>query len=563
MEDEDDEYLFADNSGKHYAYATEWNEDTTYYSRTDIVNYGYVGASSTISANSYTTISVNVMVSGDAEAHIYLIDPETNEILGLEPPEITFYYAEHGNVLDEEYDSSWSDREHRRHIVYEMRDDGLYEKYNDSDDTNLYANIYNLTNTYDDSDFEHEDFYEEVDGGYSYISFDDLEAGETYYTLNGEGQYVLASHFLTTTDGVRVYEYSSDDECYYYLVDEEYTYIDSDDEEQTAYRQVRGDIDGDGEPDEIIGFDKSYARDYEQITKEMTPYHVTVGNTNGEWVTVNFIIHTGSESITYRLELWSGERDSYGTEREGAVAFDYSAYSISDSSYSSLISEYEGGLIEEMNKILQSENLLSGLKSASENLSYYAGYIEEKHESGELSDDGYKELLEIEEKYTAYYYTFSLYDSSNYVPWNATTADDGETGYYYDATDYVETLCYFEYKIMDGDTVTMYNIFYNYAPVDTSVEIGTVSASTEEEEESETSYEVWLLITSIILSVVLIITLIIILVRNTVRYVNRRRRGAKHNRERNVYKRRERYIRRLHLDADNPDAGNGDGSAQQ
>ncbi|MCD8285697.1 MAG: hypothetical protein LUD50_00500 [Clostridia bacterium] len=577
----------------------EYDENTTYYTTASICNYGFVSSTSTFSSSGYTTISINVMVSGDAEAHIYLIDPDTNDILGYETPEYTFWYDDDGNVLDAQYDSSWTDKEHRTHIVYSTRDDGLYDNYQDTSDDGVYANIYNYDRVYQNIDFESDTFYEKGEDGKGVrVMYDDLEDGTDYYA--DESCSVLQDHYLVATDGTRVFEWSAEDKAYYYLVDEEYTYYDDDDEEVTAYRQVHATDDDDKEI-VVQGFDKQYTRDYEQITQDQTPYTVTIGNTNGQWVAVNFIIHTGNLSKSYRVELWSGDRDQSGvgddnSYSEGAIAFDYSAYSITDDNYDDLLSEYETSITDLYRDLLMSVTdettgrttypLVAAMPSYSQNIAFYEKYVEALINSDtdtlvdllDVDSDKAQELISKASTitqddvdkikdisgYTALYYTYSFYDSASYVPWNAETAADGETGYDYDASDYTEALAYFTYnkydnKDADGnEMISEYNIFADYSVVDKEIEIGTVTIEEEEEEESETTYSVWLLVTSIILTVVLIVTLVAILIRDIAKNV-RRKKGYK-SKEKNMYRKRERYIRRLHL-APTEDEGQNPGDA--
>ncbi|MCD8306752.1 MAG: hypothetical protein LUD51_00780 [Clostridia bacterium] len=552
-----------------------FDEDTTYYDLTSICNYGFVSSTNTFSSSGYTTISLNVMVSGSATAYIYLIDPDTNDILGFETPEYTFWYDDDGSVLDAEYDTTWTDKEHRTHIIYSMRDDGLYDNYKDTTDDGVYANIYNYDKVYQNIDFEDDLFY---DAEGNSVIYDDLEDGVDYYTDNTAT--VLQDHYLVASDGTRVFEWSAEDKAYYYLVDEEYTYYDDDDEEVTAYRQVRAREDQDDEDSPYIvvqGFDTQYVRNYTQITQDAAPYYVTIGNTNGQWVTVNFIVHTGNLSKSYRVELWSGERGTSGVGTDnsydtGAIAFDYSAYSITDDNYDDMLSEYETAITDAYRNLLLSTSteLVAALPSFSQNIAFYQKYVNalidqdadtladllgvdtEKantliQAASSLTTDTVAEEFDFDAKY----YTYSFYDSTSYVPWNAETAADGETGYDYSASDYTEALAYFTYNRHDNtgvnneDMITEYNIFADYSVVDKEIEVGTVTIEEEEEEESETTYSVWLLVTSIILTVVLIVTLVAILVRDIAKNV-RRKKGYK-SKEKNMYRKRERYIRRLHL----------------
>ncbi|MCD8294439.1 MAG: hypothetical protein LUE27_04215 [Clostridia bacterium] len=600
--------VFLSTTGKKLRKVTEddeYDEDTTYYSLKNICNYGFVSSTSTFSSSGYTTISLKVMVSGDATAYIYLIDPDTNDILGYETPEYTFYYDDDGSVLDAEYDTTWTDKEHRTHIIYSMRDDGLYDNYKDTEDDGVYANIYNYDKVFKNIDFEDDTFYEkDENGNVVKVIYDDLEDGTLYYA--DESCTVLQDHYLVATDGTRIFEWSAEDEAYYYLVDEEYTYYDDDDEEVTAYRQVRAREDQDDEDSPYIvvqGFDEQYTRSYDPISQEDTPYSFVIGNTNGQWVTVNFIVHTGNLSKSYRVELWSGERGTSGvaddnTWSEGAIAFDYSAYSITDDNYDSLLSEYETSITDQYRNLLLDVTstddtgattypLVAALPSFSQNIEFYENYLDAliakdtdaladllgvtadkaselvNAASGKITQDDINAIKDGND-YTALYYTYSFYDSTSYVPWNAETAADGETGYDYSASDYTEALAYFTYnkygyKDADGNPmVSEYNVFADYSVVDKEIEIGTVTIEEEEEEETETSYSVWLLVTSIILTVVLIVTLVAILIREIVRNV-RRKKGYK-AKEKNMYRKRERYIRRLHL-APTEDEGQNPGSA--
>lgn len=501
-----------------------FDENQTYYSFNQVVNYGYIGASSTLSADSYTTVSVKVMVSAGATAYIYLVDTETREVLGYSTPEVTFWYDDDGNVLDEEYDDGWTDREHRQHIIYTLRDDGLYEK-----DGKLYANLYNLTKVYNDPQFEHDTFY---DASGNPVSFDDLTEGKDYWT--DANKTTVAEHFLCASDGTRVYEYFEGN--YYYLIKK--TTTNAEGEEVT--NKVKGE-------NVIQAFDKKYARNTDKITADRAPYTAVVGDTNGKWVTVNFLIHTGSESKNYRLELWSGERNSAGeteTAASGAVAFDTSSYSVSESNYASLLSEYEQTIIGKYNKILSDEGLIGEVASNSENIAYYETLFVTLNDR--LSAAAKDKIAEIRKDYAAMYYTYTLYDAENYVPFNADTAADGETGYVYTQSEYSETLAYFTYTINDEDgNLSSYNVFADYSAVDKNIEVGTKDDDDTKDDEEEVSYEVWLLISSIILVVVLLITLLSILIRDIVKRI-RLKKGVKLQ-SKNAYKKRERYIKRLHL----------------
>lgn len=505
-------------NGKHYAQATEWNEETTYYSISDIVNYGFVSNSKTISANGYETISVKVKVSEGAVAYIYLVDANnTRNLLSYSTPVYSFNYDEEGNVLDAPYDSEWKETEHRSHIVYTLRDDGLYEAKG-SEDNKLYANLYNLTKSYKNYKFEHDTFYDKEGNA---VSFDDLVDGEEYYpSATDRSKY--ADHYLVAKNGTRVYEYI--DGTYYYL---EY------DKNDKAYKTTVA----------VENFDKDLAN-YKSWNEDL---FVKVENTNGEWLTVNFFIHTGSESKNYRLELWSGSRTETGVEnfnaaKPGAVAFDYSAYSVTSSNYSTLINEYSGNIIAAYQELLGDE--LANVTSNNESISYYEELTASLIEEGKLNQ------ADVDAKlgafgYEAKYYTYNLYDSAAYVPFNANTASEGDTGYDYKAADYSETLAYLTCKDEEQNS---YNVFADYSAVDQSISMNSSNDTDDgdEDEETETNFgDLMLYIASIILVVVLLITLISLLVRKLIK-VLRKNNSAKTN-SKNAYRQRDRYIKKLRI----------------
>ncbi len=513
------EYFIKDGDNYVAADTKEWSEDETYYSAAKLAkNYGFIGNSESVSSSSYKTISVRVMVSGGATAYIYLVDTTDNKPLGFDVPDVSFYYDDDGNVLSEEFDEKWTDSQHRAAIVYTLRDDGLYDGAD-----GVYANIWNLTPRFKYPRFEKNTFY---NANGELVNYDKLQDGELYYSDKEATK--LADHYLCV-DTTRVYEYDSSTGSYYYLVN-----------------GARG--------PQVKGFDKSYAR---YTAPQAKPeYSMEIGPTldnNGkpQWVTVNFVIHTGNEQKNYRLELWSGKRDETGADGlsagdavTGAVAFDYSSYSITDSNYSGVLSEYE-----------------SAIKDV------YIGIIAEKDasklgEAGKLNINGLKSLAEelatkeeitaafkaagVDENYSAQYYAFSWYDSAQYVPFNAEIAETGQTGYDFTASANAETLVYFKTY---NEAEKSYNMFFDYSAVDQTVNLSTSSNNSDSDTDTDTETtggeSAWLLITSIILVVVLLFAMLAILVRQLWKKYGKTREAK--NMQKNNYKKRERYMRKLKL----------------
>ncbi len=538
LDDDSTETADVTLNGKKYksAKGTTYSDDETYYSLTDVVNYGYYGASKTVAANGREVISVRVKVSGDAVAYVYLVDTSNADdlkLLNYTTPSYTFWYDEEGNVLDEELDEDWTASEHREHIVYTLRDDGLY----DGEDGKLYGNLYNLVKSYKDSKYEHVEYFNEdgtpVIGGYDYI--EKYGDGKTFYKTSAGKNGTVSDHYLCSTDGTHVYECI--DGKYYYV---EITEGDDDKTTEVTNRD-----------NEINNFDIKHARySNPEINKELAVKLTkddcdSLGDENG-WVTVNFVVSAGSDEKNYRLEVWSGARNETGVDADGkyadgAVAFDYSHGTVSETRLSSyeteIINAYNRAIAEVKPELLG--ELTSGTK---ENIRSYEKLLENLTADQKQQIES-KLAQYTDGKYEASYYTFTLYDSEAYVPFNANTARDGETGYNYDASSFTEKLAYLKF---DDESRHEKNIFVDYSAVDQSISKNTVSDSNDtEEEENNNSAELGLYISSIVLVVVLLITLVSILI---TQYIKKRRKakGVK-NSNKNVYRKRDRYVKKLHL----------------
>ncbi len=489
-----------------------FDPETKYYSLDKVLNYGYVGTNGTVASNGYTTLTVRVKVSEGAKAFIYVVDSDTREVLSYSTPGYTFWYDEEGNVLSEEFDSKWTDSEHREKIVYELKDNGLYGKYGESDDKKTYANLYNLIKSYKYYKYEHNLFYD--DEGNT-VSFDDLVDGQTYYSDKEHTK--IANHFLCNSKGTRVFEFENG--TYYYLVEGE--------------RGVS-----------VENFDKNFARyDYTALNEKLA---VEVGPTGNEWKTVNFVIHAGSEAKNYRLELWSGARDEKGdteTPATGAVAFDYSAYSVTENNYSNILNGYSDKLIREYKSLLSKHGAFDKVNSNEENVAYYENLVADLVKEGTVPQ---ADVDVIQQNYSAKYYSYTLYDSEAYVPFNAETAKEGETGYEYKITDTIslEKLAFFTYDDKEQNSV---NVFADFSAVDQSVTIGTVDEDEEDNDDDTDSKagELALYISSIILVVALLLTLVSLLARDFIKKY-RLKHGSKTSSKNNL-RQRERYIRKLGL----------------
>lgn len=492
----------------------KFDENETYYSLKQVMNYGYIGANKDVSSDSYATISVRVKASANAIAYVYLVDTTAGKkILSYSAPSYSFYYDAEGNALKAKPKDNATNKEQRENILYTLRNDGLYE----DKDGKPYANVYNYAKLYYDEGIV---YYDKPDGNDRVAyNIDKLEQGKTYYTEAGKE----ANHYLVTNGGVKIYQYL--DGNYYYIVS------------------------GKTQSEVITPFDVSYARyDLSGVSED---YKVKiVGNDhliNGvpQWVTVTFVIHAGNATKSYRLELWSGERDSLFTDgngENGTVIFDYSYDTVSDDSEKS---DYEKEIINEYLKAIPDE-VLAKLETTGGNIRDYEELIEKN--KADISADDLAKLNQIKDGYTAHYYTYSLYDSADFRPFNKEVASDGATGYDYNVSDQSETLAYL--KLNDENS---YKIFADYSAVDKSVSLNNPTADDETEDDKTTETDstdgsIWLLASSIILVVALMFAIIAIFAKDALKKMRRNKVTSN-----NAYDHRKtnRYKRKLRLQSEN------------
>ncbi len=492
------------------------NTARTFAERTAVYNYGYIGSDSSVSADSYLAISVRVKVSEGAKATVYLVDTATKQPLSFNTPAYTFWYDNDGNVLKGEPDEDWTREQQRANIAYTLRDDGLYEDENG----NLYANLYNLAHEY----FDERANYFDAQG--NAVAFDNLVEGEIYYADAQKTAY--APHYLVTDDGDRVYSYVSGVDggvVYNYFVDGE---VDTE-------RQIKA-------------FDTNVAVP-RYTGGESNPYALTVDaianpEIAGKWVTVNFFVHSGSVEKSYRLELWSGSRDEQTSEGvlDGSyVMFDYSAVSLDEDTYSSLISHYSGNIIEAYRNALRAADSSIVFDSNDENIAYYEALAAEKGVDVNLYN------------YIAEYYTYTLYDSTSYIPFNADTAEEGESGYNYAYSDYSEELAVLKVEDMlrydaEGNATVsgspLVNMFIDYSTTDKDISMTNSSDVTDDEEDTTTTpadtTNIWLLVSSIVMVVAILIAIAVLLLRDLRKKVKARPQAGKNTYN---YKKNRRYVR--------------------
>lgn len=508
--------------GKTYRKATSsdgYDKETNYYTLKDVLNYGYVGSNASVSSNSYSAVSVRVKVSAGAVAYVYLTDTAAgNKVLDFDTPSYSFWYDVDGNVLKGEIDEDASLADRKANVLYSLRTDGLYE----DTEGKLYANTWNYTKLYKD---QSKHYYDENG---KEVSFEDLVGGETYYA-SATDKSIMANHFLVTTSGTKVYEYK--DGNYYYIVNgkTQDSVVNPFDKSYARYTDVNGTY--------TVCIDARYDANGKYFTEEgcgALGYDKDGKKVADKWITVTFVIHAGSETKNYRIELWSGSRENTGVDAEGATEFKQGSSVLFDYSYTSVSNDdlntyYENQIIKAYQKLLI-ENGVTEFESSSENISYY----EKLAKDNNITVTG-----DILNSYKAHYYTYSLYDSANYQPFNADVADETATGYDYNLSDYSETLTYLEVKEDDA-----YTVFTDYATVDQDIKLGAAEDKEEEETEDEKDSNIWLLISSILLVIALVFAMIAILVRDKLKKLRRTKVTGKNNYDHNKV---NRYMRKLKI----------------
>lgn len=485
-----------------------------------IYNYGYIGSDTTISSDTYTQISVRVKASYGAVAYVYLVDADTddNSVMSYEIPEYGFYYDDDGNILKSEYDADATKAEKKANIAYTLREDGLYESTEDGDDK-LYANWYNLEKYYDISD-EKADYYDKEGNK---VAYDNLVQGETYYA-NSE-LTKLAPHYLIAggKENNKIYKYNDglgEDATYYYM---EYVVSDRDTDDESTSLTC----------DKLV---YGVNTDYSHINaSDSSPYCFKIDGSDEKytdnWVTVTFYVHTGSESKNYRLELWSGRRDEQSSydaaDSDSYVLFDYSPRNeeTAEDVYSDRLNYYTDAIKADL-----IENLKDGEELESSDLNIA--------ELEALAKDDYTKIYD----YSAAYYTYCLYDSTAFIPFNGETADDDEVGYSYTYSSYSEELTYL--MVQDSENLSM-TAFIDYSVIDKDIEIlgePTVPETEDDDDDETTETNVWLLVASIVMIVAIFVAMAAMGIKQLIK---KRGKNRKHV-GRNTYNftKNKRYVRK-------------------
>ncbi len=260
--------------------------------------YGFIGKSTSISANSYKTVSVRVKGTTNAKASIYLVDTDSthygftdktyNKTLSIGRT-LTYWYDDNGNIC------TGDPADKATQVAFKLQTNGLY-KANESWDG--YASL------------------ENKDAWYANLSAYDVDP-ETKNKVVASGG---ASHNYSNywnNEGMDGVAYYYKDGGYY--ADRACTLAVTDLTVATALKPRYTAIDG-----------AANALMAENITLSAT-----------EWTTVTFYIHTGDLAKNYRLEVWSGARTGAGNAEGSYVIFDTNTPPSDESNFTSLIESYK------------------------------------------------------------------------------------------------------------------------------------------------------------------------------------------------------------------------------
>ena len=401
--------------------------------------YGYIGNTTSISANTYKAVSLRVKASVGAVASIYLIDTDddTRQNTLSVGRTLTYWYDEDGNLLAK--DPSDKNFVARTDTAFKLQANGLYKvNPNWSGAEGIDTNAY-----------------------YANLQAYSVKAGNLVLDENGVTYDYNDNWKHDGNDGVAFYDYNA--------------------ETKTAYAYDTNRV---ATGNNILVRDFSTANvpaRYQAISGngEKTLQAKVVGN--GEWSTVTFYIHTGDTAKNYRLEVWSGMRDSRdgkGNNKESFVIFD--SWSVDESE----------------------DKITAWLETAKENMEEGNDYFES---------------------------AFSFYDSAKYLRYDE-TLDENKVGNSYDNyASYSSASNASKVAYLYKATGNSYTTYADFSTVETTVnaEVDEDDSTTEDSTTTtESTTNVWLLASSIAIAGVLVLAVVSLVVRKIVQK-SRKKRGVK------------------------------------
>lgn len=253
--------------------------------------YGYIGEKQSISAGSYSAISVRVKASDGATAYVYLTDMddashESSLSIGRK---VSYWYDKNGNICVKDPTADGFNK--KTDIAFKLQDNGLYtvnEQWSGASSVadGYYANLAN---------------YEKDEKGNLLVA----KGGVSYnYTSKWKND---------GNDGIAFY-FNEADSSYY-----------ADSKFQTK----------------VLGLDTVTALPtrYNATSANKNLVATVVGTATPTWQTVTFFVKAGTSALNYRLEVWAGDRQgNTPNTQDSYVLFDNNDYGTFDeTTYNSVL----------------------------------------------------------------------------------------------------------------------------------------------------------------------------------------------------------------------------------
>ena len=310
--------------------------------------YGFIGASTKLSADAYTTVSLRVKVSDGAKAYVYLLDMDDDSHVNMLSigGKLTYWYDDNGNVCVKDPNEDGFNK--NKDVAFKLQANGLYK-------------------------------VNPAWAGAADIDKDQYFANLQAYEKDAAGNLAIGENGVS-------YDYSDN---WRHEGNDKIAFYGYDEAAKTAYaydlNRLAADKNTLVKDFSLAGVTPRYAavasKDLVQIVEP----------TGSEWATVSFYIHTGANAKNYRLEVWSGSRDGSVVSAEGSyVAFDaYKPDNLDSSSFATLLdlrkeSVDEGDYFESVFSFYDNETFLRYDESLDEKSvgNSYEGYLPSSYEKG-------------------------------------------------------------------------------------------------------------------------------------------------------------------------------------
>ncbi len=254
--------------------------------------YGFIGQSTSISSETYETVSLRVKVSQGATASIYLVDmsDETHESFLSVDRKLTYWYDEDGNVCAK--DPASKNFNARKDVAFKLQSNGLYK-----------------VNT--------------AWSGASGLNANDYYANLTAYEKDAENNLIVAKGGVSYNYTEKWMNDGNDGIAFYYNKDNQTYYADS--AKTVAVKDFAA----------VTALKPRFeAENGKELKVEVKGTAATP-----VWQTVTFYIHTGEQAKNYRLEVWNGDRENKVNPEGSYVIFDAYSPDAVDEKFSTLIDQ--------------------------------------------------------------------------------------------------------------------------------------------------------------------------------------------------------------------------------